>query len=157
MKLRELWERNNRGFLIERVKGRFSYTKTGYRFDRYLIRAFLGGSLFFVLAVFIWGVSRGIDLNELYFKCPDGEVAGCVNPYYLNCNEEMCREIEFKEHFMAGESAGMVPDTFFNSLALWAMCLAILTFLGGLLLNHFRYNRGLSPFEIEFEDDEVVE
>lgn len=141
--LQKLREFNRNGLLVQRVEGRFSFTKTGYRFDRYLIRIALALSMAIILGMFAYGVHQGVRLNELYVDCPfDTPYPGCLNPYYMTCDEDFCRDIVGIKTFQPGTTFGEPPNEAFLHASKWATILGIAVFVGALLLNHFRYNKG---------------
>ena len=148
---RGLWELQKKGLLVERVDGRFSYTRTGYRFDRYLIRGGLGLSLLVLLGGFVYGMFLGVGFHELYYSCPWNESLGCANPYYLRCTESFCQEFQFVEHFSPGQTLGVPPNERFLRVSNWASIIGVSVFVLSLLFNHFLYNRGKSIIK---EDEE---
>lgn len=160
---KELWRKNNNGFLVDRVEGRFSYTRTDYRLDRYLMRGTLVLSLLVVAVALGYGLIHGVKLHEFYFSCPIEESGGCPNPFYLVCDQgkatsagmpaDWCEQVVFVDHFRSGTTIGTPPNEAFIHVQKWASIIAVLVFVAGLVLNHCLYNWGKAPFKIEDSDE----
>jgi len=146
----KLREANRNGFLVKRVEGRFSYTKTGYRFNRALVKSFLGASILLLALAFVYGLMSGVKLHEIYISCEDGTpLPGCRNPYYLRCDDSFCREISQQEYFGPGMTYGIPPSNSYVLLVKLSSWGAWIIFIGGLVINHFMYNKGKTPLELD--------
>lgn len=148
---KKFWETNRNGLLVTHVDEVFSYTKTGYRFHRRMIKIGLFSCLGILLAVLLYGFFGGIHLHELYFSCPENATGGCRNPFYERCTESFCQAYIFQETFPAGTKIGTPPDKAFVFLEFWSGVVSIVVLVIFLLVNHFLYNKGKTP--IEFSDE----
>lgn len=157
MSFREKWDRlrefNKKGLLVDHFDGRFGVMKTGYRLDRRLFNWAMVLVMLILFGAFIYSTIGGVPLRSLYLKCPESSIAPCENPYYLNCDEEYCREASLVATLRPGESIGTKPDASFGRLRIVAMLGAWGVFVGAILLNHFLYNRGKMPFDLEVDDE----
>lgn len=142
MTFKEFWAKQKKGFLIDRVEGRYSYTRKNYKFDRYLLRGAIIFSMVLLGLCFLYGYSQGYHLNELYVTCPgDAWLPGCLNPCYQQWSEPLCEGLQNQEFILPGGSIGKTPDMvmlLYFRFAIWGSLIVIVK---ALLYNHWKHNR----------------
>lgn len=140
-------EFDNRGLLIDHVEGHMAYTKTGYVFNRWFFRAYV---LLLVLVI-VAAIGTASELSGHYVHCPEG-AGSCPNPLFMNCAYDWCRDFEMLEFLPAGFTRGSPPGDEYYVRFRVVTGFAVLGAIIVLFLNHFRYNRGKVPFDLEVSE-----
>lgn len=128
-----------KGLLRLRHEGLFSYTRSGYRFDK---RVIYGLILFILVLGFLTILKHGVVYNEFYYSCPEDSLRGCKNPCYLS-GAGYCEEFPYNnmvEYIPAGFSWGTPPPD--SWLLNTAPLVVLLLIIGAFLFNHLYYNEG---------------
>lgn len=131
---------DNKGLLIDRVKGDLAITKKGYIFDRRIFRVFL--IFMFLMVTYFVATSENVRLHEFYLVCRGP--TPCQNQFYHACDIEECKSIENQELLPAGFELGKKPDPLFEQRIDWFVQSLIALFVLSFVANHFSHNKGRS-------------
>ena len=116
--------------------------KKGYKFDRYIFRAYAALIVLYVLFTF---QSFGWDFEKkVYVRCDADFI--CENPLWLACdNAPPCFMETLPPHYVYG-----TPPTQFNKFMNYGWLIALFGAVVAILSNHIIHNRGKNfPLEVE--------
>lgn len=152
---RRFREFDRKGLFVDRVEGRFAFTRKGYVINRGIFWVYFAVLLMMLLGVGY--VYRDVGWRSMHFSCGDDSLPpGCENPCF---GKEDCgvagslRDVPF---IPPGEGFGSKPPEGYLLAVRWCWSFAFLGFLMSLCFNHRVHNRGRSFLDL-FPDLEVRE
>lgn len=140
MNWKEFRERDKVGLLVKRREGSFGFTKSGYRLNVWVFRAYIVLSLAFFFFV---AFSTGAPWLSFYYHCPypedPSDFRGCENPFYLNCDRAECQGVIFEKVLPAGFTIGEKNEEF-DKLSVYFIDFVILGAVMAFVVNHLLFN-----------------
>lgn len=143
--LNKIKEFDGRGLLF--VKSEYvdkAYTATGYVVDR---RIFKWSWRILLVFLFVSAYIQGWNVREFVqqysVECPSDAIMPCENPFYLHCplDTPFCSQVNYLEYLQPGDSYGRNS----SSVVGYAWFIFSASIIIGLIINHFKYNKGV-PF-----------